>query len=51
MVQAFYLLPTSELRVKGDLRISNKAFLEACRYDRLDTLCAVFGQNQTVGAA
>ena len=48
-VQAFYLLPTSELRVKGELRISNRSFLEACRYDSLERLCAVFEQNQ--GAA
>lgn len=51
MVQAFYLLPTSELRVKGELRISNRSFLEACRYDSLERLCEVFGQNQTMGTA
>ena len=49
-VQAFYLLPTSELRVKGELRISNRSFLEACRFDSLETLCAVFAQNRAMGA-
>lgn len=51
-VQAFYLLPTSELPPKGsELRISNRSFLAACRYDSLDALCSVLAQDQRQGAA
>jgi DNA invertase Pin-like site-specific DNA recombinase len=38
---AYYLLPTADIaqaRVKH-LRISNRIFAEACRYDNLDALC------------
>jgi DNA invertase Pin-like site-specific DNA recombinase len=49
--QAFYLLPTSELPDKAvDLRISNRSFLQACRFDTIDALCAVFAHDQTQGA-
>ena len=39
-VQAYYLLPSNDLRAakKGQLRLSNPVFREACRFDDLEAL-------------
>jgi DNA invertase Pin-like site-specific DNA recombinase len=49
-IEAYYLLPTCELpSAKGrQLRLSNRPFFEACRYDGLSALCRVFSQARGV---
>jgi DNA invertase Pin-like site-specific DNA recombinase len=51
-ILVYYLLPTSELVQAGVkyLRISNRIFAEACRYDSLDMLCRTCAGLEEIAA-